>query len=218
MDAPHTARLPSTVDQIAATLREQIISGELAPGAALRQDRVAQQFGSSHVPVREAFQRLDGQGLVVTLPRRGVRVAALDMASIRENVAMRGALEALALRHAAPHLTDAHIEQLEAAQALCDAADSLAAWDAANRAFHGALVAPCGMPRLLAMIDTLQLANSRVVFAAGRTRGWQPRSNHDHRLIIDALRARDVERSLTLLGRHIGTMERVGYPTLLPVS
>jgi DNA-binding GntR family transcriptional regulator len=218
MNAPHTARLPSTVDQIAATLREQIISGELAPGAALRQDRVAQQFGSSHVPVREAFQRLEGQGLVVTLPRRGVRVAALDMASIRENVAMRGALEALALRHAAPHLTDAHIEQLEAAQALCDAADSLAAWDAANRAFHGALVAPCGMPRLLAMIDTLQLANSRVVFAAGRTRGWQPRSNHDHRLIIDALRARDVERSLTLLGRHIGTMERVGYPTLLPVS
>jgi DNA-binding GntR family transcriptional regulator len=218
MNAPHTARLPSTVDQIAATLREQIISGELAPGAALRQDRVAQQFGSSHVPVREAFQRLEGQGLVVTLPRRGVRVAALDMASIRENVEMRGALEALALRHAAPHLTDAHIEQLEAAQALCDAADSLAAWDAANRAFHGALVAPCGMPRLLAMIDTLQLANSRVVFAAGRTRGWQPRSNHDHRLIIDALRARDVERSLTLLGRHIGTMERVGYPTLLPVS
>ena len=214
MDAPHTARLPSTVDQIAATLREQIISGELAPGAALRQDRVAQQFGSSHVPVREAFQRLEGQGLVVTLPRRGVRVAALDMASIRENVEMRGALEALALRHAAPHLTDAHIEQLEAAQALCDAADSLAAWDAANRAFHGALVAPCGMPRLLAMIDTLQLANSRVVFAAGRTRGWQPRSNHDHRLIIDALRARDVERSLTLLGRHIGTMERVGYPML----
>lgn len=218
MNAPHTARLPSTVDQIAATLREQIISGELAPGAALRQDRVAQQFGSSHVPVREAFQRLEGQGLVVTLPRRGVRVAALDMASIRENVEMRGALEALALRHAAPHLTDAHIEQLEAAQALCDAADSLAAWDTANRAFHGALVAPCGMPRLLAMIDTLQLANSRVVFAAGRTRGWQPRSNHDHRLIIDALRARDVERSLTLLGRHIGTMERVGYPTLLPVS
>ena len=218
MSASQTARTPSTVDQIMTTLREQIISGELAPGVALRQDNIAQRFGSSHVPVREAFQRLEGQGLVVTLPRRGVRVAALDIASIRENVEMRSALEALALRHALPHFTDAHIDQLEAAQALCDAADTLAAWDTANRAFHAALVAPCRMPRLLATIDTLQLANSRVVFAAGRTRGWQPRSNHDHRLIIDALRARDADRALTLLGRHFGTMERVGYPTLPPVS
>lgn len=214
MKTSREASLPSAVDQIAAALRAQIIGGELAAGAPLRQDSIAQRFGASHVPVREAFHRLQAQGLVVILPRRGVRVAPLDMASIRETVEMRGALEALALQHAMPGLDDRHIESLEAAQAQCDGAQTLAEWDLANRAFHRALVAPCGMPRLLAVIDTLQLANSRVVFAAGRSRGWQPRSNHDHRLIIDALRQRDAPRALSLLGRHIGTMERVGFPTL----
>jgi DNA-binding GntR family transcriptional regulator len=214
MKAPRDASHPSTVDQIATTLCGQIISGELAAGAPLRQDSIAQQFGASHVPVREAFQRLQAQGLAVALPRRGVRVAPLDADTIRETVEMRGALEALALRHAIPGLDDGHIEALEAAQARCDSAQTLAEWDQANRVFHSALVAPCRMPRLLAVIETLQLANSRVVFAAGRSRGWQPRSNHDHRLIIDALRQRDAQRALSLLGRHIGTMERVGYPAL----
>lgn len=204
---------PKTSDQVASALREEIICGDLAPGMPLRQDHIAQRFGSSHVPVREAFQMLEAQGLVVTLLRRGVRVAPLDRESIRENVEMRGSLEALALRHAFANLTDAHIDELEAAQSLCDAADSLAAWDIANRAFHRALAAPCRMPRLLAIIETLQLANSRVIFAAGRTRGWEPRSNQDHRLIIDALRSRNSDRALALLGRHIGTMERLGFPT-----
>lgn len=208
------AAAPSASDYIAAALREQIICGDLAPGTPLRQDHVAQQFGSSHVPVREAFQRLEAQGLVMTLLRRGVRVAPLDRESIRENVEMRGALEGLALRHAFANYTPADMDALEAAQSSCDTADSLAAWDAANRAFHCALTAPCRMPRLLAAIDTLQLANSRVVFAAGRARGWEPRSNQDHRLIIDAVRSRNPDRALALLGRHIGTMERLGFPTL----
>lgn len=208
------ATVSSTAGQIASELRDRIISGDLAPGMPLRQDHVAQQFGSSHVPVREAFQKLEAQGLVVTLLRRGVRVAPLDQASIRENVEMRGALEGLAVRHAVPNFSPADVDALETAQARCDSANSLAEWDAANRAFHMALAAPCRMPRLLAMIETLQLANSRVIFAAGRERGWEPRSNQDHRLIIDAVRAQNPDRALALLGRHIGTMERLGFPSL----
>lgn len=204
----------STAEHIALALRDRIVCGEIAADSALRQDQVAQEFDSSHVPVREAFQRLQAQGLVVMLPRRGVRVAPLDLASIRETVEIRTALEGLALRSAATQMTEQDIAALEAAQLQCNGADSLEAWDAANREFHRALVAPCRMPRLLQMLDHLQLANSRVVFAAGRTKGWRPRSNHDHQLIIDALKAGDADRATSLLNRHIGTMERVGFPTI----
>jgi len=208
----------STAEHIALALRDRIVCGEIAADSALRQDQVAQEFDSSHVPVREAFQRLQAQGLVVMLPRRGVRVAPLDLASIRETVEIRTALEGLALRSAATQMTEQDIAVLEAAQLQCNGADSLEAWDAANREFHRALVAPCRMPRLLQMLDHLQLANSRVVFAAGRTKGWRPRSNHDHQLIIDALKAGDADRATSLLNRHIGTMERVGFPTIEPVD
>lgn len=208
----------STAEHIALALRDRIVCGEIAADSALRQDQVAQEFDSSHVPVREAFQRLQAQGLVVMLPRRGVRVAPLDLASIRETVEIRTALEGLALRSAATQMTEQDIAALEAAQLQCNGADSLEAWDAANREFHRALVAPCRMPRLLQMLDHLQLANSRVVFAAGRTKGWRPRSNHDHQLIIDALKAGDADRATSLLNRHIGTMERVGFPTIESVD
>ncbi|MFZ6654005.1 GntR family transcriptional regulator [Undibacterium sp. TJN19] len=125
---------------------------------------------------------------------------------------MRAALEMLALKHSAPRLKDADLAVIEAAQASCESADSLAAWDAANREFHSAIISQCDMPRLLATLKQLELSNSRFVFALGKVRGWQQRSNQDHRLIVDALRARDTERALLLLARHIGTMERIGFP------
>lgn len=202
---------PTSAERIAAQLRSLIVRGEIAGGAALRQDHVAERFASSHVPVREAFQRLEAQGLVVSLPRRGVRVTTLSPAAIKEAMEMRAVLEVLALRHSAPNMTAADIDRLEQAQADCAGATSLADWDAANSAFHEAMVSACGMPRLLDVLRQLQLTNSRYLFAAGLVRGWQPRSDQDHRLIIDALKDRNVERAVQLLSRHIGTMERVGF-------
>ena len=203
----------TVVTRIAEAIAERIISGALQPDAPLRQDHVAREFNSSHVPVREAFRQLEAQHLVVSLPRRGVRIAPLDANSIREIAEMRAALEVVALRHAAPRLTQAHLAKIELALIEGDNAETLAEFEAANRAFHQALVAPCGMPRLLASLDGLQLANSRLVFAMARSSGWRPRSNQDHRLILAALRARDIEQACTLLARHIQTIERLTVQT-----
>src|SRR6267154_1747077 len=145
----------TTAGRIAESLGERIISGALQPDAPLRQDHIAREFNSSHVPVREAFRRLEAQHLVVAVPRRGVRVAPLDANSVKEIAEMRAALEG-------------------------DNAETIQDFEAANRAFHHALVAPCAMPRLLASLDGLQLANSRLVFATAHSAGWQPRSNQDH--------------------------------------
>jgi DNA-binding GntR family transcriptional regulator len=198
----------TTAGHIARVLAERIVAGELAPGSPLRQDRVAEEFESSHVPAREAFQLLRAQGLAVSIPRRGVRVAPLDPASMQEIVEIRAALETLALAHAAPRLNAAGFEKIERALQAADEAKTMTAWEQANRAFHLALVAPCGMPRLLAMLDELQLANSRIIFSATRSAGWQPGSSHAHRQIVNALKQRDFAKATALLQRHIRRLER----------
>ncbi|WP_354131990.1 GntR family transcriptional regulator [Bradyrhizobium sp. RT4b] len=195
--------------RIAESIGERIISGALQPDVPLRQDHVAREFNSSHVPVREAFRQLEARHLVVAVRRRGVRVAPLDTNSVKEIAEMRAALEVVALRNAAPILTSAHLARIEVALIEADNAQTIQEFEASNRAFHHALVAPCAMPRLLASLDGLQLANSRLVFAMARNAGWRPRSNQDHRLILQALRARNVDQACNLLARHIQTIERL---------
>ncbi|WP_065755417.1 GntR family transcriptional regulator [Bradyrhizobium paxllaeri] len=203
----------TTAERIAGAISERIISGELQPDAPLRQDRIAREFNSSHVPVREAFRQLQAQHLVVAVPRRGVRVAPLNINSVKEIAEMRAALEVVALRNAAPKLTSSHLARIELAVIEGDTAQTIQEFEMANRAFHYALVAPCAMPRLLASLDGLQLANSRLVFAMARSSGWRPRSNQDHRLILHALRARNVDQACSLLARHIQTIERLALPS-----
>jgi DNA-binding GntR family transcriptional regulator len=201
------------VERITEALADRIVTGELAPDMRLGQDRIAAEFSASHVPVREAFRRLEAQGLVVSLPRRGVRVAPLDIKAIKEIAEMRAALEVLALRHAAPRLGPADMAAAEAAILAGDTAGNVVDWEAANRAFHRALTAPCAMPRLLAAIDELQVASSRFLFVMNRPTGGRPRSNQDHRLILAALEQRDTEKAANILLRHIQTMERLAGQT-----
>lgn len=202
----------TTAQRIAQSIGERIISGVLQPGAPLRQDHIAREFNSSHVPVREAFRQLEAQHLVIAVPRRGVRVAPLDANSVKEIAEMRAALEVVALRNAAPKLTSAHLARIELALIEADNAETIQEFEVANRTFHHALVAPCAMPRLLTCLDGLQLANSRLVFAIARSSGWRPRSNQDHRLILQALQSRNIDQACGLLARHIQTIERLALP------
>lgn len=198
----------TVAERIARVIAERIVSGELAPGVPLRQDRVAEEFQSSHVPAREAFQLLRAQGLAISEPRRGMRVAPLDHASMQETVEIRAALEALALSHAAPRLNAACFDRIERALLAGDQAQSIVEWEQANRTFHRELVAPCKMPRLLNMLDELQLANSRIIFSVTRSAGWQPGSSHAHRQILNALKNRDFNKATSLLQLHIRGLER----------
>lgn len=188
--------------RISRILAERIIAGQLAPGARLRQDHIAEEFGASHVPVREAFRRLEAQGLAVSEPRKGVRVAGFDLAEVKEVAAMRAVLEELALRHAAPHLTTAI---LAAAEEACKAGDNsrdVREWEAANRHFHRLILTPCDMPRLLASIDDLHATSARFLFVAWQS-NWEARTDHDHRAILAALRKGDTDTACATLARHV---------------
>ena len=198
----------SVATEIARALEKRIIAGELAPGDRLRQDHVALEFNVSHVPVREALRRLEGRGLVVNEPRRGARVAELDAAQVLEVAEMRAVLESLALRHAMPRLGP---ELLAAAGALLDEPvepSDVLRLEGVNRAFHAALIAPCGMPRLLASIAELQQASARHLFATWRHLEYEPRSHREHREILAALQNHDGDRASDLLASHIVTAGR----------
>ncbi|MBO3759180.1 GntR family transcriptional regulator [Ciceribacter sp. L1K23] len=197
--------------RISRALAERIIHGELVPGSRLAQDHVAEEFGASHVPVREAFRRLEAQGLVVSLPRRGVRVASFDLKQVREVAEMRAALEVLALRHAAPHLTTGVLDEAEAAATDADNARDVRTWEEANRRFHRLIVSTCGMPRLLAVIDDLHAVSARFLFVAWR-QGWEARTDKDHRAILVALRQGRVGDACALLEKHVQWIGRAPMP------
>ena len=188
--------------RISRVLADRIVRGELAPGARLRQDHIAEEFQASHVPVREAFRRLEAQGLAISEPRRGVRVASFDIAEVREVAEMRAALEVLALKHAARHLTPAIFDAAEKATREGDAASDVQAWEAANRRFHRLILTPCAMPRLLAAIDDLHAASARFLFSAWRS-GWEKRTDHDHRAILAALRQGRTDEAVAVLQKHV---------------
>ncbi len=188
--------------RISRVLADRIIAGEIEPGARLRQDHVAEEFGASHVPVREAFRRLEAQGLAVSEPRRGVRVAAFNLAEVKEVAEMRAALEVLALRHAAPHLTAAILDAAEEATKAGDNSRDVRSWEEANRRFHRLVLAPCAMPRLIGAIDDLHAASARFLFAAWRS-DWEARTDQDHRAILADLRKGRIDAAGATLARHV---------------
>ncbi|RYE47508.1 MAG: GntR family transcriptional regulator [Hyphomicrobiales bacterium] len=188
--------------RISRALAERIIAGDIEAGARLRQDHIAEEFGASHVPVREAFRLLEAQGLVVSEPRRGVRVAGFSLDEVREVAEMRAALEVLALRQAGPHLTKAMLDQAEAVSKAGDKASDVQTWEEANRAFHRLIITPCGMPRLLKTIDDLHSASARFLFSGWRAE-WEAPTDRDHMAILAALRDGQIETAATVLARHI---------------
>jgi DNA-binding GntR family transcriptional regulator len=211
----------SLAGQIAHTLADRIVSGAIAPGARLRQDHIAVEFGASHVPVREAFRRLEAQGLVRNEPRRGVSVLPLDAGAILEVTEMRASLETLALRHALGRIGAREIAAARDAIATGEAARDIRVLEAANRRFHQVLATPCGMPRLIAIIDDLHSASARFLFATWRELDWQARSDAEHHAILDAVERGDGDLACRLLGTHIrdagqALMRRV--ETTLPQS
>lgn len=200
-----TAKSDTLASRISQALADRIIAGEIEAGAKLRQDHIAEEFGASHVPVREAFRRLESQGLVISEPRRGVRVAGFSLEEVREVAEMRAALEALALRQAGPHLTKAILDRAEEANRAGDRARDVQSWEEANRTFHRIILTPCGMPRLLNAIDDLQTASARFLFSGWRAE-WEAPTDRDHRAILDALRAGQVDMAASILARHVQTI------------
>lgn len=187
---------------IAETLAEEIIRGEIEPRSRLGQDNIAERFQCSHVPVREALQRLVQMELATSEPRRGVRVFALSSTDRDEILEMRLALEPLALRRALCKIDPPIIAKIEALRQTCDDATDPITWEKANRDFHLAILRPCERPRLLQEIEQLQRLSAHQ-FHIRWQQNWVSSSDRDHSAIVQALARNDAETACRILTRHL---------------
>ena len=195
-------------DIVEQRLRTMIVSLELQPGSMIGEAELMEWLNCGRTPLREAVQRLAQEYLVITVPRKGVRIAELDLQDYVQLIEAVSYVEAIATRLAARRADEAQIEQLESLVAAAEAASR--AGDILNVAnldydFHH-LVAECGANRYI--VDTtvrLHRLTSRFIYLAMKKglAGWP--SLAEHRQIIEAIREGDEDAASSLTAQHIQT-------------
>ncbi len=158
--APPQQSLPEVICE---ALREAIVSGALVPGQLLRQEELAQQFQASRVPLREALQQLQAEGLVVLRPRRGYAVATLDGRQLFEILQLRILVEGHAGYVAALNRTATDVKALQSCLGAMDRMPltgltqaQISRWSLLNQQFHDILVAAAHCPHLKQIAGNLR--------------------------------------------------------------
>ena len=144
-----------SADAVTESLRALILDGTLASGLQLRQEELAQRFGVSRIPVREALGRLQAEGLVEHFANRGSVVASRSIDDLLETLDIRIALETRAVRLALPNLAARDFRAAREVMRRYDESESPRQWTELNLEFHLILYRPCGRPRLVRMIEEL---------------------------------------------------------------
>lgn len=192
-------------ERIAAHLREAILSGELPPGSRIRQEEIAEQHGTSRLPVREALRMLETEGLTQLEANKGARVPALDRDELDTVYEMRERIETLALRLSLPHLTEEQLAELHHIQDQIEQTDDVGRFLQLDRRFHLGTYAGCPSGELLTTV--IRLWNSTQHFRRsfmlidGTDRRWFV--NAEHRLLLDAISRRDSVDCERYLAGHI---------------
>ena len=193
----------STPDAVREALRRAISAGEMAPGFQLRQDDLAERFGTSRIPVREALRQLEAEGFVTFLPNRGAVVSDLSIDEVIELLEIRIALECHALRLAIPAMGDIDLDDAREILRSYDKEPDPEKWGAFNWRFHKALYAPCNRPRLLAMIEANYGHVGRFTRALVSRATGKDRPQREHYQLLEFCRGGEVEKAVRLLREHI---------------
>jgi GntR family transcriptional regulator, rspAB operon transcriptional repressor len=185
-------------------LRADMISCKLAPGAEIREAELAARFDMSKSPVRDALMRLEREGLVITLPRQGYRVAPVSLGDVLDMFHLRAALERACIERIVARATDEQLKTLDPFRQFV-----AAAWQggfiAFNRAFHRRIAELGGNARMRDQLNDLidQLERAVQVSVASVRQGDPQVLVNEHAEIIDALQARALKRAQRLSERHI---------------
>jgi DNA-binding GntR family transcriptional regulator len=184
-------------------LKKAILDGEYKPGTQLRQDEIAERFGTSRMPVREALRQLEAEGFVTLHPNRGAVVSSLSIEELIEMLEIRIALECRALLLAIPNMIESDFAAALAILEAYDAEQNPKNWTDMNWRFHECLYAPCNRPKLLALVaanygHVSRFTRLQVTLAAGKER-----PQREHYAILDAARRGDAKKAAALLEEHI---------------
>lgn len=193
-------------DVVFNTLRQAIIKGDLKPGERLLEIQLADKLGVSRTPVREAIRKLELEGLVTMVPRRGTTVLGITKKHLKDVLEIRSALEELALELACRRVTPEQYEELVRLEALLEAKqDSDNAFELSDidEKFHEQIYQATNNPRLIQLLANLREQMYRYRLEYMKAKDKRPRLIQEHQQIIKALKNKDSKAGRKAIYDHI---------------
>ncbi len=187
-------------------LREDILSGKYKEGDELKEVAIGEELGVSRTPVREAFRQLELEGLIQIIPNKGAYVTGITEKDVKDIYMIRSLLEGLCARWACEHITDAQMEEMEENIYLSKFhagkghLEQLAELD--NR-FHEILYEACNSKMLEHQLRDFHEYVLRVRKKTLSNANRGPKSNEEHEMIMEAIRAKDADKAEKLANMHM---------------
>ena len=187
-------------------IQRAVISGELVPGQRIDQNALARDFGVSLVPIREALRKLEAQGLVMIIPRRGAYVSPISRDEMEDLYAVRLVLEGMATRHSVPRLKAGDLEALEAAINGMEVAMGEGDYHKLlelNRTFHSVIYRASGRQCLIDLISQLWEKSTRYRVAYIHLPDRARQAHEEHKEILRCLKGRSAAQSARAVRNNI---------------
>ena len=198
-------------DVVFYTLRQAILKGELEPGERLMEMQLAEQLGVSRTPIREAIRKLELEGLVLMIPRRGAIVAKITEKDLKDVLEVRASLERLSTKLACERMEEETIEELREAQEAFKAAlrgDDITLQAQKDVEFHDVIYKSTNNLRLIQMLNNLREQMYRYRLEYLRDGTSHQKLVEEHEAIIEALSRRDTEETTNIMVGHVYNQEQ----------
>lgn len=197
-------------DVVFNTLRQAILKGELAPGERLMEIQLANRLGVSRTPIREAIRKLELEGLVLMIPRKGAEVARISEKSLRDVLEVRRSLEELAIELACQRMTEEDLECLEESQKnflrAVESRDTMTIAET-DEAYHDIIYNCTRNSRLVQILNNLREQMYRYRLEYIKDEGKHQILVLEHEKILKALRRRHVNDAKEAVREHIDNQE-----------
>ncbi len=204
-------------DVVFNTLRRAILRGELKPGERLMEIQLANKLGVSRTPIREAIRKLELEGLVLMVPRKGAEVAEITEKNLRDVLEVRCALEELAVQLACDRIDGERMQQLLDAAAhfrdILGTAD-ITELGEADEAFHDVIFQATGNQRLIQLLNNLREQMYRYRIEYLKKKECYPQLLEEHAAIIQAIREHDKAKATGITVQHINNQVDTVVDTL----
>lgn len=198
-------------DVVFNTLRQAILTGELKPGERLMEIHLADKLGVSRTPIREAIRKLELEGLVTMIPRKGAEVAQITEKSMNDVLEVRRAMDALCAELACERITDEEIQQLGQACVTFEAAvktGDVKKIAQADVELHDIIVKATGNQRLVQLINNLSEQMYRYRFEYIKDASQHQRLIEEHRVIYESILKKDRETASQAARMHIDNQKK----------
>ena len=198
-------------DVVFNTLRQAILTGELKPGERLMEIHLANKLGVSRTPIREAIRKLELEGLVTMIPRRGAEVAQITEKSMNDVLEVRRALDSLCVELACERITQEDTERLGLACEAFEAAvrtEDIKKIARADVELHDIIVQATGNQRLVQLINNLSEQMYRYRFEYIKDSTQHQRLIDEHRMIYESIVKKDKEAASQAAHVHIDNQKK----------